>query len=230
MRAVTVVTIALVSCAAQVAQKSAAADKAPEATRAYNARISAIASNALAAELSKHSERLSGVSMKLQYSVDLHGRVHNVRIVSTHPDRWAEKTAARVLANTKFPPIPKDVLQDLGGKDHIKAEAELSYEVKPVDAPNASLVILPSKGCAVAILAVDDHHFKSPQKQVSVPPGRHVLLLHVTEMGPDKGYADAPLEETFEPDGRYSITGILSMEKGTFFADFVNEKKRPRRK
>jgi hypothetical protein len=112
---------------AQAAEKSSP-------TAAYNERLAEIAKQALNAELLKHPERLNGVSMKLRYIVDRDGRVHNVKVVSRTPDRWAEKTAVRVLAATKIPPIPIDVQLEVGA-GHIDAEAEVSYSA---EAPSAS--------------------------------------------------------------------------------------------
>jgi TonB family protein len=112
---------------AQAAEKSSP-------TAAYNERLAEIAKKALEAELLKHPERLTGVSMKLRYSVDRDGRVHNVKVVSRTPDRWAEKTAVRVLAATKFPPIPIDVQLEVGA-GYIEAEAAVGYNA---EAPSAS--------------------------------------------------------------------------------------------
>jgi outer membrane biosynthesis protein TonB len=112
---------------AQAAEKSSP-------TAAYNERLAEIAKQALNAELLKHPERLNDVSMKLHYMVDRNGRVHNVEVVSRTPDRWAEKTAARVLAGTKFPPIPIDVQLEVRA-GYIEAEARLSYGA---EAPSAS--------------------------------------------------------------------------------------------
>jgi hypothetical protein len=106
---------------AQAAEKSSP-------TAAYNERLAEIAKQA------QHPERLNGVSMKLRYIVDRDGRVHNLKVVSRTPDRWAEKMAVRVLAATKFPPIPIDVQLEVGA-GHIDAEAEVSYSA---EAPSAS--------------------------------------------------------------------------------------------
>jgi TonB family protein len=103
-------------------------------TAAYNERLAEIARQALNAELLKHSERLNGVSMKLRYTVDRDGRVHNAKVISRTPDRWAEKTAVRVLAATKFPPIPIDVQLEVRA-GYIDAEAEVSYNA---EVPSAS--------------------------------------------------------------------------------------------
>jgi hypothetical protein len=110
-----------------------AAEKS-SATAAYNDRLAEIAKRALDAELLKHPERLSSVSMKLRYTVDRDGRVHNVKVISRTPDRWPERTAVRVLAGTKFPPIPMDVQLEIGA-GHIDAEAAVGYNA---EAPSAS--------------------------------------------------------------------------------------------
>ncbi len=96
---------------------------------AYNDRLAEIAKRALDTELLKHPERINGVSMKLRYTVDRDGRVHNVKVISRTPDRWAEKTAARVLAATKFPPIPMDVQLQVGA-GHVDAEAAVGYNAE----------------------------------------------------------------------------------------------------
>jgi TonB family protein len=112
---------------AQAAEKSSPVD-------AYNDRLAAIAKRALDTELLKHPERLNGVSMRLRYTVDRDGRVHNVKVISRTPDRWAEKTAVRVLAAIKFPPIPMDVQLQVGA-GYIDAEAAVGYNA---EAPSAS--------------------------------------------------------------------------------------------
>jgi hypothetical protein len=119
-----------------------AAEKSSPAA-AYNERLAEIAKQALDTELLKHPERLNGVSMKLRYSVDRDGRVHNEKVSRT-PDRWAEKTAVRVLAATKFPPIPMDVQLEVGA-GYIDAVAEVSYKAetagpvtKVTEVPSAS--------------------------------------------------------------------------------------------
>lgn len=129
MRYLATLTTSLICflAAAQAAEKSSP-------TAAYNDRLAGIAKQALDAELLKHPERLNAVSMTLRYTVDRDGRVHNVKVMSRTPDRWAEKTAVRALAATKFPPIPIEVQLEVGA-GHIDAEAEVSYNA---EAPSAS--------------------------------------------------------------------------------------------
>jgi hypothetical protein len=124
MRYLAALTISLVcfQATAQAAEKSSP-------TTVYNDRLAAISKKALGAELSKHPERLSGASMKLRYTVDRNGRVHNVKVMSRTPDGWAEKTAVRVLAKIKFPPIPMAVQLEIGA-GYIDAEAELRYHAE----------------------------------------------------------------------------------------------------
>jgi hypothetical protein len=137
------VVLAILICSAPgLVVGAAAAEKESAATQVYNHQISAIASKAIDAEVSKHPERMIGkVSMKLKYSVAKSGRVQNVKVISGKPDGWAEKTAARALQAVKFPPVPDAVLQELG-TDHLQAVAELSYETtrkKPVwEEPNSA--------------------------------------------------------------------------------------------
>jgi TonB family protein len=107
----------------------AAADKKYPATLAYTHRIITIAHRAVDAGLASHRERLNGVSMTLHFQVDPRGHVTSVRVVAGKPDRWAEKTAVRILRDTTFPSIPKDVLRELD-MDHLEAEAHITPHVE----------------------------------------------------------------------------------------------------
>ena len=100
--------------------------KSEQATNAYRDSTSEIAHRAIDTELFKHPERLLGVSMKITYQIDRSGHVQNVTIVAGHRNRWAEKTVQRVLAGLKLPPIPNDVLREMG-MDHIDAVSTWSY-------------------------------------------------------------------------------------------------------
>jgi hypothetical protein len=125
MRAATVFALFL----AVSAQVSNAAEKKYPATLAYTRRIITIAHHAVDAGLASHPERVIGVSMKLHFQVDPRGHVMSVRVVAGKPDRWAEKIAVRILRDTTFPPIPKDVLRELD-MDHLEAQAEITPHVE----------------------------------------------------------------------------------------------------
>jgi TonB family protein len=111
------------------AHGSGATDKKYFATPAYTHRIITIAHRAVDAGLASHPERVVGVSMKLHFQVDSRGHVMSVRVVAGKPDRWAEKTAVRILRDATFPPIPKDVLRELD-MDHLEAEADITPHVE----------------------------------------------------------------------------------------------------
>lgn len=110
-----------------VVQQAPAADKASVAR--YRAQITKIASHAIESELLKHPECLKGVSMKLRYVIVPDGHVYNVGVVSIQSDAWVENSAVRALRAAKFPPIPRDVLQQLR-TDRLEAEADINYSTE----------------------------------------------------------------------------------------------------
>jgi len=118
---------------------AAAAYKSGRATNAYRDRAGEMAHHAIDAELFKHPERLVGVSMRMTYRIDKLGRIDDVKIVSGHRNRWAEKTAQRILAALKLPPIPNDVLREMA-MDHIDAVSTWSYYTSR--APDVSIADL----------------------------------------------------------------------------------------
>jgi len=52
--------------------------------------------------------------MKCTFQLDRQGHPHNVKVVSTTHNRWAEETARGAIAAAKFPPLPKSVIQQSG--------------------------------------------------------------------------------------------------------------------
>ena len=82
--------------------------------RAYTARATDVARKVVLAELVKHPERIHRMSMKCTFQLDKQGHPHNVKVVSSTHNGWAEDTARRALAAAKFPPIPKSVIQQSG--------------------------------------------------------------------------------------------------------------------
>ena len=82
--------------------------------RAYADQVTDVARRVVLAELVKHPERIHRISMKFTFQVDRQGHPHNVKVVSSTHNRWAEETARRALAAAKFPPLPKSLIQQSG--------------------------------------------------------------------------------------------------------------------
>jgi TonB family protein len=82
--------------------------------RAYTLQATEVARRVILAELVKHPERIHRMSMKCTFQLDKQGHPHNVKVVSSTHNRWAEETARRALAAAKFPPLPKSVIQQSG--------------------------------------------------------------------------------------------------------------------
>jgi hypothetical protein len=118
----------------------AAGGKLPAAD-AYNERLKTIANKALHSALMKHPDRLNGVAMKIHYSVDRDGHVHNVKVMSRTHDSSAENIVADALAATTFPPIPIDAQIEVGaGYFEVEAEVTLAADAltaSKIEAPTA---------------------------------------------------------------------------------------------
>src|SRR5262245_54827082 len=82
--------------------------------RAYTGQVNGVARRVVLAELVKHPERIHRMSMKCTFQLDRQGHPHNVKVVSSTHNRWAEDTARRALAAAKFPPLPKSVIEQSG--------------------------------------------------------------------------------------------------------------------
>ena len=82
--------------------------------KAYTTQATDVARRVVLAELVKHPERIHKMSMKCTFQVDKQGHPHNVKVVSSTRNRWAEDTARRALADAKFPPLPKSLIQQSG--------------------------------------------------------------------------------------------------------------------
>ena len=82
--------------------------------REYTRQATDVARRVVLAEFAKHPERIHPMSVKCTFQLDRQGRPHNVKVVSNTHDRWAEDTARRALADAKYPPIPKSVIQQSG--------------------------------------------------------------------------------------------------------------------
>jgi len=81
---------------------------------AYTLQATDVARRVVLAELVKHPERIHRMTMKCTFQLDKQGHPHNVKVVSSTGNRWAEDTARRALATAKFPPLPKSVIQQSG--------------------------------------------------------------------------------------------------------------------
>jgi len=191
------------------------------ASAAYTERIGAIVNRMIDSEVSKHAVRLNAFSVRLRYHVDRYGRVQRIEVISAKPDRTAADRVTRLIKRTTFPPFPKDLLQE--GAASIEAEFDLTWTgLKAHDAAGQPRTFVQVQrhpephSCVLAIVAIDGKSLPSPQKQVSLVPGRHHLSIRVWLGGADRSvvHADAPLDQTFKPH-RYWIDG--EMGKGGLF-------------
>jgi hypothetical protein len=80
----------------------------------YQAKTGKLSEDAVSAEIEKHPERWTEISMKVRFRIDATGRIHDVQIVSFVANRWAEDTARQKLSALKLPPVPKQVMQEAG--------------------------------------------------------------------------------------------------------------------
>ena len=90
------------------------------------------------------------------------------------------------------------------------AVSSLSY----AGGPQATLTMLPTQTCSVSVVSVDGRAFKSPQRKITLTPGRHVLSLRVTDALGQLPTADVPLDNTFQAhdytfQAKLSRTGAL---------------------
>jgi TonB family protein len=115
MRSDLTIRLVLLLCGFAVAQPGVAVEKPKsDAYKAYSAEAGTFANHAISAELVKHSERLKGISLQLKFRVDQLGRAHEVKIIPTQPNDWAQETARRILTNLKFAPFPKKLADEVG--------------------------------------------------------------------------------------------------------------------
>jgi outer membrane biosynthesis protein TonB len=106
---------------------SAFAEK-PKSTayKAYKAQAGEMAIQAVASELNRHPEQANEIRLHLSFQVDLSGRVHNAKAVSSNRDQWAEEAARRILANLELPPVPGELAAETGAA---LIDVEATYEV-----------------------------------------------------------------------------------------------------
>lgn len=110
-----------------------AALKLPAAD-AYNERLKTIVNKALHSALMKHLDHLNGIAVKIDYTVDRDGHVHNVKVTSRTHDTSAEKIIAKTIDGITFPPIPIEAQLEVGASyfqlhaDITLATDALSYD------------------------------------------------------------------------------------------------------
>jgi hypothetical protein len=125
MRQLAHFSLLLISCAVINASTGVVSD--------YQTHTDKLCHDAVFAEFEKHPERWDKLSMKLRFRIDAAGRIHDIRILSGVPNRWAEGAARRALSELKLPPVPKQVMQATG-MNGCNAEAEFAVSKNPADA------------------------------------------------------------------------------------------------
>ena len=113
MRAQSIIAL-LIIMSVQLWAAHANAEDSKAVGQAYTRQATEVARRVVIAELVKHPERIHRMSMKFTFQVDKQGHPHNVKVVSTPRNQWAEDTSRRAVAAAKFPPIPKSVIQQSG--------------------------------------------------------------------------------------------------------------------
>ena len=126
MRAQSVIALFLIT-SLQLWPAHAHAADSDAVGRAYTLQATDVARRVVLAELVKHPERIHRMSVKCTFQLDKQGHPHNVKVVSSTHNRWAEETARRALAAAKFPTLPKIVIQQ-SGTDLASIEYQLDLD------------------------------------------------------------------------------------------------------
>jgi len=92
-------------------------------------------------------------------------------------------------------------------------------------APDASVATEQDESCGVAIVAVDGHPLKSPQQNIRVSPGHHVLLLRISPTAYPTFSSNVPQDGTFEAGGQYTVRGLFSPATGILKVRFGHKKR-----
>lgn len=126
MRAGLLRSFALLLYAFVIAITALAEKPKSAAYKAYTAQADTIATRAVASELNRHPDQAKEIQLHLRFQVDLRGRVHNAKVVSSKPDQWPQEVARRILAGLKLPPIPEKLAAEIGAAP---IDVEATYEV-----------------------------------------------------------------------------------------------------
>jgi hypothetical protein len=131
MRPRTIFIILLIWCAELFVQTAGAADTRQPATSSYQSQVSAIAFQTVVPEFGKHPERMEkGGIVNATFRLDRQGRVKDLKVFSTKPNRWAEMTATRMILAAKFPAPPEKVIAEQG-HDWVDVHAQWGFEFEP---------------------------------------------------------------------------------------------------
>ena len=114
MRAGLLRAFTLLFCAFVIGMSALAEEPKSAAYKAYTAQAGMIATQAVASELNRHPDQAKEIQLDLRFKVDLQGRVHNAKVLSSKPDQWTQETARRILAGLKLPPIPEELAAEIG--------------------------------------------------------------------------------------------------------------------
>jgi hypothetical protein len=167
MRVHSFMPLVLLLCGIAVAHNGAAAEKPKsDAYKAYTAQAGQLAIHAIDAELEKHPERLKGISLQLRFRVDKLGRVHEVKIIATQPNEWAQDTAYRILENLTFAPFLHKLADEVGS-NWVNVEANLSIaphrpRVESKDSPETLAYLLQVNNMIMAMLDAEAAKHRGP--------------------------------------------------------------------
>ena len=81
------------------------------------------------------------------------------------------------------------------------------------------------ESCGVAIVAVDGRPLKSPQQNVRVSPGHHVLLLRISPAAYPTFSSNVPQDGTFEAGEQYTVRGLFAPGTGILKVRFGHTKR-----
>ena len=131
MRPRAIVVILLIWCAEVFVRTAGAADTQQPATSSYQSQVSAIAFHSVVPEFGKHPERMEkGGIVNATFRLDRQGRVKDLKVFATKPNRWAEITATRMILAAKFPAPPEKVIAEQG-HDWVDVHVQWGFEFEP---------------------------------------------------------------------------------------------------
>ena len=82
---------------------------------------------AIESALFKEPARWSKLWMKFRFNITDDGRIRDVKITSLIRNRWAEDTAQRALLAVRLPPVPKQVLAEVGTNQSLYGSRRVAF-------------------------------------------------------------------------------------------------------